>query len=103
GVLVFKRLQPTSLRHVEPAELVLPFVKCRRADPVTPTHLRRRHSGFLLPQDPDDLLFREPLIASFCPSFVRADSSYSWRSFRGSRQSARAVWAWANEGRITQK
>ena len=26
------------------------------------------------------------MIASFCPSFRGADSSYSWRSFRGSRQ-----------------
>ncbi|MBB5738310.1 RcnB family protein [Brevundimonas aurantiaca] len=25
------------------------------------------------------------MIASFCPSFRGADSSYSWRSFRGSR------------------
>jgi len=25
------------------------------------------------------------VIASFCPSFRGADSSYSWRSFRGSR------------------
>nr|P17986.1 RecName: Full=Insertion element ISR1 uncharacterized 30.8 kDa protein A [Rhizobium sp.]CAA29833.1 unnamed protein product [Rhizobium sp.] len=60
GVLILERLEPPSLRHVEPAKLGLPFVKGRRADPVASAHLRRRYTGLLLPQDPDDLLFREP-------------------------------------------
>ena len=39
--------------------LRLPLVERRAADPVLATHIRRRRSCLVLPQDPDDLLFRE--------------------------------------------
>ena len=60
GVLVLQRLQPPGVRHVHAAELGLPLVECRAADPVLAAHVRRLRPGLLLPQNPDDLLFREP-------------------------------------------
>lgn len=60
SVLVLQRLQPLGLRHVEPAEPGLPLVECRLADPMPPADIRRRNTRLLLPQDRDDLLFREP-------------------------------------------
>ena len=60
GVLVLQRLQALGVRHVEPAVLGLPLVKCRAADPVLAAHVRRLRPRLLLPQNPDDLLFRKP-------------------------------------------
>jgi hypothetical protein len=92
-------LQPPGLRNVEPAEPGLPFVTGRRADPVPPAHLHRRHTGLLLAQDPDDL-FRSGVYASpqsvnldrFILSVLRwADPCNSWRRFRGSRHHGNCV------------
>src|SRR5690606_10908210 len=58
--LLLERLQPTGLGHVHAAEPGFPVVESRPADPVLAADLCRLHAGFLLPQDPDDLLFREP-------------------------------------------
>jgi hypothetical protein len=38
----------------------LPFVERRAADPMLTTHVGRLRSGLMLPQNPDDLFFREP-------------------------------------------
>ena len=43
-----------------PPYLRLPLVEGRAADPVLAAHVRRLRPRLLLPQDPDDLLFREP-------------------------------------------
>src|SRR5262245_7992449 len=59
-VLVLERLQPLGVRHLEAAILRLPFVERRAADPVLAADVRGLRAGLLLPQNPDDLLFREP-------------------------------------------
>ena len=59
-VLVPQRLQPLGLRHVEAAVLGLPVVERRIADAVLTANIHRLGTRLLLPQDPDDLLFREP-------------------------------------------
>ena len=60
GVLVFQSLQPLRLRYVQAAEFGLPLVEGRAAHPMLPAQLGGRHARFLLPQDRNDLLFREP-------------------------------------------
>src|SRR3546814_4535656 len=60
GVLVLQHLQPSRLRHVQPAIPGLPLVEGGIRDAVTTADIRRLRTGLLLPQDPDDLLFREP-------------------------------------------
>jgi len=59
-VLVLERLQPLGIRDLEAAILGLPFVEGRAADPVPATQIGGLRPGLLLPQDSDDLLFREP-------------------------------------------
>ena len=54
------RLQTLRVRHLHAAELRLPLVERAFADAVTAAYVRRLLAGLLLPQDPDDLLFREP-------------------------------------------
>ena len=46
-------------RNIKATKLGVPLVECRAADPVLAAHIGRLRSGFLLPQDPDDLFFRE--------------------------------------------
>jgi len=60
GVLIFKRLQTLGVRDIEAAVLGLPFVERRAADPTLAAHIGRLRTGLLLPQNPNDLLFREP-------------------------------------------
>ena len=55
-----QRLHPARLRHVQAAILGLPLVEGRRPDAVLAAQLRHRQARFLLTQDPNDLLFREP-------------------------------------------
>lgn len=59
-VLVLQALQPASVRHIQPTELRLSGVERRFRDPVTAANIRRLRPAFLLAQNPDDLLFREP-------------------------------------------
>lgn len=59
--------------------------ECRRADPMTPADLRRRHPSFLFLQDRNDLLFVEP--ASFhIVRLLASDSTKKRSHFRGARQ-----------------
>ena len=74
GVLVFQRLQPPGVRHFKAAVLGLPFVERRAADPVLAAHVGRLRPGLVLPQDPDDLLFREPARLHVHP--LRGDGLY---------------------------
>src|ERR1700722_2268818 len=60
GVLILQRLQPPSFGHVQPAELGFPLVECRRTQPVLAAQVHHRDTRLLLPQNPNDLLFREP-------------------------------------------
>src|SRR5205823_10698620 len=60
AVLVLQRPQPLGVGYIETAELGLPFIKRRRADPVFATDLCCWNPGLLFPQHRDDLLFREP-------------------------------------------
>ncbi len=59
GVLVLKRPQPLGLRHIHPAEFGFPGVKRRAADPMLAAHLGGRNPRLLLPQNRNNLLFRE--------------------------------------------
>ena len=59
-VLILQHLRPARIRHIEPAVLRLPLVERRAADPVLAAHIRRLRPRLLLPQDRDNLLFREP-------------------------------------------
>ena len=59
GVLVFQRLQPFGVRHLQAAVLGLSFVKRRARDPVLAADISSRRARLLLTQDPDDLFFRE--------------------------------------------
>lgn len=59
GVLVLERLQPTRVRHVNPAILRPELMEGRRGDAVLAAD-RRRRSSLLFLQHPDDLLFPEP-------------------------------------------
>ncbi len=52
-------LPTVGVRNIKATELGLPLVERGAADPVLAAHIGRLCSGFLLPQDPDDLLFRE--------------------------------------------
>src|SRR6185369_7105935 len=61
----------------------LPFVERRAADAVLAAHVGRLCPGLLLPQYPDDLLFREPARLHVHPSQVM-DSTHFWRRSRGS-------------------
>ena len=70
-----------------PPILGLPLVEGRAADPVLAADIRRLRARLLLPQDPDDLFFREPArLHRPSPSEVM-DSTHSWRRSRGSGQS----------------
>src|SRR5882757_5792007 len=57
--LVLRRPQSLGLRHFEPTVLGLPVVKRPAADPVLAAQISRRRSCLVLPQEPDDLLFRK--------------------------------------------
>lgn len=71
------------LGYLHPAELRLPLVKGRRADPVAAAYLHRRHARLLLLQDPDNLLFAEP--AALHPSESLRAGLYSFlATFQGS-------------------
>ena len=54
------RHQQLGVRHVETAVLALPFVEGRAADPIFAANIGGLRASFLLAQNPDDLLFREP-------------------------------------------
>ena len=86
AVLVLQRLQPLRLAHVHPAELLLPAVERRRADPVLTAQIRRLHPSLALLQDPDDLLFTCTGSSSSLPSsqiiYERTPASIG-RDFRG--------------------
>jgi len=62
AVLVFHRLQPLCLAHLHAAELLLPAVERRRADPMLTAQIRRLHASLMLLQYPDDLIFRVPAL-----------------------------------------
>src|SRR6185312_7560843 len=59
-VLGLQGPQPTRLGHLETAELGLPLVERRRADPMLAAQIGRWQPGLLLVQHADDLLLREP-------------------------------------------
>ena len=59
-VLVLKSPQSSGIRHFKAAELRLPFIERRRADPMLAAYISRRNTALLLLQDRDDLLFAEP-------------------------------------------
>src|SRR5471032_1706261 len=59
-VLVLQRPQPLGLRHFQTAVLRFPLVERRTADPMLAADVRRRRTSLMLPQNTDDLLFREP-------------------------------------------
>ena len=85
-VLLFQLLQPLRLAHVHPAELRLPGVERRRADPVLAAQIRRLHPSLVLLQNPDDLLFRVPALLHACPpvQFTR-ELQFPLIEFSGSR------------------
>ena len=58
--LDLQRAKTLGFRHFQTAELRLPLVEGRRADPVATAYLDRRHARLLLLQNPDNLLFAEP-------------------------------------------
>jgi hypothetical protein len=60
GILVFKRLESLRVRYLQTAKLAVLFVEGCVAG-VFATDLSRLRSGLLLPQDADNLLFREPV------------------------------------------
>src|SRR5205085_1663294 len=60
-VLVLKRPKPLSVRHLHSPLLRLPFVKRGIADAVFAADISRLRTSFLLPQNANDLLFREPI------------------------------------------
>src|SRR5579863_6821602 len=60
GVLVLELLEPLGLGYIHAAELCFPGVERRRADPVLAADLGGRKPRRLLPQNPNDLFFREP-------------------------------------------
>ena len=68
----FSRLASDTSR---PPILGLPLVEGRAADPVLAAHIRRLRPRLLLPQDPDDLFFREPA-PLHRPSPFRGDGLY---------------------------
>jgi hypothetical protein len=59
-------------------------VRTRRAapprfiPPVLATHIHRRRTGLLLPQNPDNLFLREPCLVHRRPP-SKTDSTYFWR------------------------
>jgi len=59
-ILLLERPKPARLGHSQTALLGLPVVERGRADPMASAHIRRRHPGFLLLLNPNDLLFAEP-------------------------------------------
>src|SRR5205085_9714357 len=60
-VLVLKRPKPLSVRHLHSPLLRLPFVKRGIADAVFAADISRLRTSFLLPQNANNLLFREPI------------------------------------------
>jgi hypothetical protein len=58
--LVIISVHAKQVADLQAAVLGLPLVERRAADPVRAAHIARRSTGLLLPQYPDDLLFREP-------------------------------------------
>src|SRR5262249_16892176 len=65
-VLFLELLQSSGVRHTHAAELRLPGVERRLRYAMPAAQLRHLHPGFLLTQDPDDLLLTDP--ASLHPS-----------------------------------
>src|SRR5690606_29473878 len=59
SVLIFQGAQTLGVRHAHPAELGLPGVDRALGHAVLARQLARFGAGLVLPQDPDDLLFRE--------------------------------------------
>ena len=55
-----KNLQAPGFGHVQATILGLPLVERRAADPVLAANIPRLQTRFLLPQDRNDPLFREP-------------------------------------------
>src|SRR6478735_9212851 len=63
AVLVLQSPQSASLRYFQAAELCLPLVEGRPADPMPPAQLLSLGPCFVLLQNPNDLLFRETALA----------------------------------------
>src|SRR4029077_16051211 len=63
AVLVLQSPQSASLRYFQAAELCLPLVEGRPADPMPPAQLLSLAPCFGLLQNPNDLLFRETALA----------------------------------------
>ena len=58
GVLIGQNLQAKRFGHIESAILRLPFVECRTSDPLLAANIPSLQSGFVIPQDRNDPLFR---------------------------------------------
>ena len=67
------------------AELLLPAIERRRADPMLTTQVRRLHPSLMLLQYPDDLLFRLPALlhAPLPRSIYERTPASTGRDFRG--------------------
>jgi hypothetical protein len=72
----------------------------RAADPVLTAHVGRLRSGLMLPQNPDDLLFREPARLHVHP--LPGDGLYPFlEKFSGRRSPALGTFANASAGPAT--
>jgi hypothetical protein len=82
-VLVFHLPKPLRFTYIHAAELCLPVVKCRLADPVFAAQLGCLHPRLVLLQNPDDLLFAVSAIlhAPVLPFNLRENSSSHWLRF----------------------
>src|SRR4029077_14224985 len=63
AVLALQSPQSATLRYFQAAELCLPLVEGRPADPMPPAQLLSLGPCFVLLQNPNDLLFRETALA----------------------------------------
>ena len=57
SILRFEFTQPLCIRHFHAAELLLPALKRAIGNAVFADHVLRRHPGFVLFEDRDDLFF----------------------------------------------
>ena len=72
--------------HIESALLRLPVVDRSVADPMLPAKIRRLHSGLMLLQDRNDLLFRVPaLLHPSPPVQITRELQFSLVEFSGGR------------------
>src|SRR5262249_9027708 len=83
GVLALQPLQPLSLGDLQPAVLGFPVVEGGFADPVFPAQIGRLHSGLVLLQDRNDLLFRMLLSLHRLVLSPRARLRFASDQFKG--------------------